>query len=81
MAAPATAAARLRLAGFLLWALATQFMIVIMVAASVAPTYDLAGGAISDLGHRGTERMIVYPAMLWMIAFGGYLMADDLRRG
>ena len=26
------------------------------------------------LGHGATERMIVYPAMLWMLAFGGYLM-------
>lgn len=31
------------------------------------------------IGHGGAERMIVYPAMLWMMAFGGYLMAarDD----
>jgi hypothetical membrane protein len=27
------------------------------------------------IGHGGTERMIVYPVMLWMLAFGGYLMA------
>jgi len=27
------------------------------------------------IGHGGAERMIVYPAMLWMLAFGGYLMA------
>lgn len=26
------------------------------------------------IGHGGTERMIVYPPMLWMLAFGGYLM-------
>lgn len=28
------------------------------------------------IGHGGVERMIVYPAMLWMLAFGGFLMAD-----
>ena len=28
------------------------------------------------IGHGGAERMIVYPAMLWMLALGGYLMAD-----
>ena len=28
------------------------------------------------IGHGGAERMIVYPAMLWMLAFGGYLMAN-----
>jgi hypothetical membrane protein len=27
------------------------------------------------IGHGGTERMIVYPVMLWMLALGGYLMA------
>jgi hypothetical protein len=26
-------------------------------------------------GHGGTERMIVYPAMLWMLAYGGYILA------
>jgi len=28
------------------------------------------------IGHGGAERMIVYPAMLWLMAFGGYLMAE-----
>lgn len=27
------------------------------------------------IGHGGAERMIAYPAMLWLTAFGGYLMA------
>jgi len=31
--------------------------------------------AFGPIGHGGTERMIVYPVMLWMLAFGGYLMA------
>ena len=31
--------------------------------------------AFGPIGHGGTERMIVYPAMLWMLAFGGWLMA------
>jgi hypothetical membrane protein len=26
------------------------------------------------IGHGGAERMIVYPPMLWMLGFGGYLM-------
>ena len=26
------------------------------------------------IGHGGAERMIVYPAMLWTIAFGGYVV-------
>ncbi len=31
--------------------------------------------AFGAIGHGGAERMIVYPVMLWMLAFGGYLMA------
>ena len=27
------------------------------------------------IGHGGSERMIVYPAMLWLMAYGGALMA------
>jgi hypothetical membrane protein len=30
--------------------------------------------AFGPIGHGGTERMIVYPVMLWLIAFGGYLL-------
>ena len=39
------------------------------------------GAAFGPIGHGGTERMIVYPVMLWMLAYGGYLMAghDDDR--
>lgn len=29
------------------------------------------------IGHGGAERMIVYPVMLWLLAFGGYLMAGS----
>jgi hypothetical membrane protein len=31
--------------------------------------------AFGPIGHGGTERMIAYPPMLWMLAFGGYLLA------
>ena len=31
------------------------------------------------IGHGGAERMIVYPAMLWLLVFGGYLMGHDER--
>ena len=33
------------------------------------------------IGHGGSERMIVYPVMLWMLALGGYLMAGAEVRG
>jgi hypothetical membrane protein len=28
------------------------------------------------IGHAGAERMIIYPVMGWMLAFGGYLVAS-----
>jgi hypothetical membrane protein len=34
-------------------------------------------GVFGSIGHGGAERMIVYPVMLWLMAFGGYLMASD----
>lgn len=33
----------------------------------------------SIIGHGGSERMIVYPVLLWLIAFGGYLMASSKK--
>lgn len=36
-------------------------------------------GVFGPIGHGGAERMIVYPVMLWLMGFGGYLMADDGR--
>jgi hypothetical membrane protein len=39
---------------------------------------DSGNAAIfGPIGHGGAERMIVYPPMLWMLAFGGYLMARE----
>jgi hypothetical membrane protein len=35
--------------------------------------------AFGPIGHGGTERMIVYPPMLWMVAFGGWLMAGSRK--
>jgi hypothetical membrane protein len=39
--------------------------------------------AFGPIGHGGTERMIVYPVMIWLVAFGGYLLGsapDEERR-
>ena len=49
-AGPAIDAFAVRVAGVLFISLAAQFMTVIMLAASMAPNYDVVGGAISDLG-------------------------------
>ena len=55
--APA-AIARMRLTGVLLFTLAAQFMTVIMLGASIAPGYDVSGGAISDLGVIGETALL-----------------------
>lgn len=34
----------------------------------------LPGSIIPILGKGGTERLVAYPIMLWLIGFGGYLM-------
>jgi hypothetical membrane protein len=46
------------------------FVIVMVIGDAGTPA------VFGPIGHGGAERMIVYPAMLWMIAFGGYLMAE-----
>lgn len=33
--------------------------------------------AFGPLGHGGTERMIIYPVMIWLVAFGGYLFGTS----
>ena len=45
------------------------YVVVMIIGDSGSPTIF---GAI---GHGGSERMIVYPAMLWTLVFGAYLMA------
>jgi hypothetical membrane protein len=47
--------------------------VVFVVLMAVGDSGNVA--AFGPIGHGATERMIVYPAMLWMLAFGGYLMA------
>jgi hypothetical membrane protein len=33
--------------------------------------------AFGPIGHGGTERMIVYPVMLWLVVLGGYLVGTS----
>lgn len=40
------------------------------------PRSGPSGGTERPIGHGRTERMIVYPVMLWMLAFGGSLMDE-----
>jgi hypothetical membrane protein len=50
--------------------LAGAVFVVLMVIGDAGNT-----AAFGVIGHGGTERMIVYPVMLWLVAFGGYLIA------
>jgi hypothetical membrane protein len=36
--------------------------------------------AFGPIGHGGTERMIIYPVMLWLLVFGGYLLGSSGRQ-
>ena len=65
-----------RAPGVLLFALAAQFMTMLMLAASIAPGYDVRGGAISDLGVI-TETALLFNLSLLAVGaldvLGGYL--------
>jgi hypothetical membrane protein len=37
-------------------------------------------GSFGPIGHGGVERMIVYPVMIWMLGFGGYLLGKAQPR-
>ena len=51
-------------------AIGLAFVVLMVIGDALTPS------AFGPIGHGGTERMIVYPVMLWMLAFGGYLMAE-----
>lgn len=38
-----------------------------------------SAAAFGPVGRGGTERMTAYPAMLWLLAFGGYLLGTSER--
>ncbi|HZW01544.1 MAG TPA: DUF998 domain-containing protein [Candidatus Deferrimicrobium sp.] len=87
LAQPATGArttwlAGSRMAGVLLFVLAAQFMIVIMLAASIAPDYDFSAAAISDLGVI-TETALLFNVSLLAVGvlniMGGYLFYRSHR--
>lgn len=75
-AGSATWRAELRLPGLLLFVLAAQFMTVIMLGASIAPGYDYAGGAISDLGVIDETALLFNTSLVavgLLNLIGGYL--------
>jgi hypothetical membrane protein len=77
------ALASTRLAGVLLFVLAAQFMVVLMLGASIAPAYDMVGGAISDLGVIPETAALFNLSLVAVGALnivGGYLYFRSHRR-
>lgn len=54
-----------------------RYLSLVLGAAGLVALALFASGNDLDIGLGGMERMIVYPVLLWGIAFGGYLMAAD----
>jgi hypothetical membrane protein len=54
-----------------LWTLAGG----VALAATVLGVFFLEWGPVAELGEGGIERWIVYPIVLWLVAFGSYLLA------
>ena len=60
----------MRAISFLAGVVGFVFVVIMVIGDAGTPA------VFGPIGHGGAERMIVYPAMLWMLAFGGYLMAE-----
>lgn len=58
----------MRVLSLLAGGLGLAFLVLMVVGDAGNPTI------FEPVGHAGAERMIVYPVMVWMIAFGGYLL-------
>jgi hypothetical membrane protein len=58
----------MRVVSVLAGALGLVFVVIMVIGDAGTPAI------FGPIGHGGAERMIVYPVMLWLLAFGGYLM-------
>ncbi|HSK93988.1 MAG TPA: DUF998 domain-containing protein [Candidatus Angelobacter sp.] len=63
----------MRLVSILAGVVGLAFVVLMVIGDSGNPA------VFGAIGHGGAERMIVYPPMLWMLAFGGALMASTSR--
>ena len=45
----------------------------------ITPSALFSAGALSEtnLGEGGVERWVIYPVVLWLLAFGGYVLGKD----
>jgi hypothetical membrane protein len=58
----------LRVVGLLLAAIGLLYVVIMVIGDAGTPA------AFGPIGHGGAERMIVYPPMLWLMVYGGYLL-------
>ncbi|MDH5448963.1 MAG: DUF998 domain-containing protein [Candidatus Bathyarchaeota archaeon] len=54
-----------------------SYLSVVLGSVSLVALVLFASGFYLDLGKGGMEHMIAYPALLWAISFGGYLIGDS----
>jgi hypothetical membrane protein len=52
----------------------------VALGATVLGVFFLEWGPVAEPGEGGIERWIVYPIVLWLVAFGSYLMATPATR-
>lgn len=59
-----------RLLGLAAGVLGLTYMVIMVIGDAGNPA------VFGAIGHGGTERMIIYPVMLWLLALGGYLLGE-----
>ena len=62
----------MRVLSFLAGIVGVLFVVIMVIGDGGNPA------VFGPIGHGGAERIIVYPAMLWLMAYGGYLMAGPV---
>jgi hypothetical membrane protein len=72
-------------AGMLSWPLKPISVVLGLIGLAYIVVMFVSDSGIVDLfgplGHGGTERMIVYPSIIWLMVFGGYLMGNEAKEG
>jgi hypothetical membrane protein len=56
-----------------------SYIFVLLGIMGLAALALFAGNTYLGLGAGGMERMIFYPAMLWTLGFGAYLLGEEGR--
>ncbi len=59
----------------------SSYLSILLGAMSLVALVLFGSGTYLGLGRGGMERMIAYPALLWGVGFGGYLMNSSNEKG